>query len=163
VATKKAKSKTKATPKSAAKKSSRRATKRETKAANLAEVRQDIANIVTGGATGMTEAVVGEAMKGQLAPMKYLFEVAGLYPVAEGTEAKPEREYLANLLLNKLGIPLQPVIVDEDEVWVNMKPAESKPEAEDKAREETEDREANSGAAGDEENGDDPVTSETMP
>jgi hypothetical protein len=155
VGTKKAKSKEKATPRNAPKKNS-------PKPANLAEVRQEITNLVSGEAANMARAVMDEGKKGQLAPVKYMFEMAGLYPAAEGTEtAKPEQESLANLLLNKLGIPLEPVVVDEDEVWVNMKPVGSKPDLEDEAQEEKAvDR---SSAVDEEGSGDGPVTSETIP
>ena len=98
-----------------AKKSAGRTTRKERKAVDLAEVRKDIANIVGSEATEMTHAVVDDALKGQLAPVKYLFEVAGLYPAAgEAAEPKPEEDSLARTLLRRLGLPEDPVIVPED-------------------------------------------------
>jgi hypothetical protein len=48
-------------------------------------------------------------MKGQLAPVKYLFEVTGLFPKTEETEAQPEGDSLALTLLNHMGISVNPL------------------------------------------------------
>jgi hypothetical protein len=88
---------------------------------DLAKVRKGIANLVGGKAHEMAEAVADEALKGQLAPLKYLFEVSGLYPATEtteateATEAKPEEDTLAKILLKGLNLPVKPVITDEDD------------------------------------------------
>lgn len=109
---KRASGKTKSKTSKAAKKKSPGKSKKQV---DLVEVRKDIANIVTGAAGDMTKAVVEEGRKGQLAPVKYLFEVAGLYPALEGSQAKPEGESLARTLLHRLGLPLEPMIKQEDE------------------------------------------------
>jgi len=156
---KKAKSKKEAAPKETEKKSSGE----DKKPATLAEVRQEITDLVSNGAADMAQAVLDEGMKGQLAPVKYLFEVSGLYPAAEGTEAKPEQNSLANFLLNKLGIPVQAVVAEEDEVWVNMAPAKSKADKEGETQEEKAANHGASSSAAGVENGDDSVTLETIP
>jgi len=57
-----------------------------------------------------------EAMKGQLAPAKYMFEVAGVYPpVTDGEQATQEEDCLAKTLLARLNIPKKPVQEEEDE------------------------------------------------
>ena len=63
----------------------------------------------------MALAVVDEALKGQLAPVKYLFEVSGLYPSTPATEGKPEEDSLAHRLLKHLGLPTKPVVSDDDD------------------------------------------------
>jgi len=60
--------------------------------------------------------VVKVAMTGQLASAKYLFEVVGLYPATEQTAAGPGENSLADTLLARMGLPLEPVICDEDAV-----------------------------------------------
>jgi hypothetical protein len=81
---------------------------------NLAVVRKDITNIVGNEATTLTRAVMAEGRKGQLAPVKYLFEVAGLYPASEESQTKPEEASLARTLLHRLGLPEDPVSTSED-------------------------------------------------
>jgi len=99
------------TSKPAKKKTSRK----PKKPVDLAEVRKDITNIVGSEAAHLAQAVVQEGRKGQLAPVKYLFEVAGLYPAPEANQAKPEEASLAKTLLHRLGIPDNPVIKQDDE------------------------------------------------
>jgi hypothetical protein len=119
----------KASGKSKAKASKPRA-KRQSKAkkpADLAEVRRDIADIVTGAAGELTKAVVDEGRKGQLAPVKYLFEVAGLYPTADGEkQQKPEEASLAKTLLNHLGLSTDPQI-QQDKPHQNPNVSAGKP------------------------------------
>ena len=80
------------------------------------EVRKDIAKIVGSGAKKVAKAVMEEAMKGQLAPAKYMFEVAGVYPpVTDGEQATQEEDCLAKTLLARLNIPKKPVQEEEDE------------------------------------------------
>jgi hypothetical protein len=85
------------------------------KPVDLVEVRKEITNLVGSEATQLAQAVVEEARKGQLAPVKYLFEVAGLYPAPEELQAKPEEAGLAKTLLHRLGLPLDPVIQPDDD------------------------------------------------
>ena len=108
------KSKPKATVEKAAKKSSAKTQK----PANPVEMRQSVTDMVESEMINITHAVVEEAKKGQLATVKYLFEVSGVYPGATGlSQAKPEEgETLARMLLTRLGVPLEPAISPDDEV-----------------------------------------------
>jgi hypothetical protein len=81
---------------------------------DLAEVRKDISNIVGTNATALARAVMGEGLKGQLAPVKYLFEATGLYPATECSETKPDKESLAHTLMRNLKLP-ESLIVNEDD------------------------------------------------
>jgi hypothetical protein len=83
------------------------------KPADIAEVRKEITELVTDAASELTVAVVEEGRKGQLAPVKYLFEMAGLYPAPGGAQEKPEEAALAKTLLDRLGLPHDPVIKEE--------------------------------------------------
>ena len=82
---------------------------------NLAEVRKEITQIVGSEAAAMTQAVVGEGLKVQLAPVKYLFEASGIYPATPGTEGVPEENSLAFRLLRHLGLPTTPVVSPDDD------------------------------------------------
>lgn len=91
-------------------------TPRVKKQANPAEVRNDIAKIVKSGAKKITKAVMDQAMTGQLAPAKYLFEVAGVYPAAtDGSQATADEECFAKSLLDRLNIPDKPIALDEED------------------------------------------------
>jgi hypothetical protein len=99
-----------------AKKASARKGPRTKKQVNSAEVRNDIAKIVKSGAKKITKAVMDQAMTGQLAPAKYLFEVASIYPPAtDGSEASTDEECFAKTLLNRLDIPDKPIALDEED------------------------------------------------
>jgi hypothetical protein len=116
--------KNKSKGKTPAKKSAKKTTQKGRQAVDLVEVRKAITNIVGNEAARIAQAVVDEALKGQLAPMKYLFEMAGLYPAAgEAAEAAPEQDSLARTLLRRLGLPEIPVIVPEDDPPILTLPA----------------------------------------
>jgi hypothetical protein len=97
---------------------------------DAAEVREEIANVVRSGALGITEAVMGQAMAGNLLPAKYLFEVAKIFPeVNDGKQATEEEDCLAKTLLDRIDRPPQkPVEKDDDEpeVVTENKPDEAK-------------------------------------
>jgi hypothetical protein len=57
---------------------------------------------------------MGEGLKGQLAPVKYLFESVGLYPATEIAEAKPDKESLAHTLMRNLKLPETPIVNEDD-------------------------------------------------
>ena len=83
---------------------------------NPAEVRNDIAKIVKSGAKKIAKAVMVQATSGQLATVKYLFEVAGVYPpLTDGSQATKDEDCLAKTLLDQLGIPDKPVGRDEED------------------------------------------------
>jgi len=107
---KKAKSKTAA--KTEAKKKSSKKIKKEL---NPSEVRKDISHMVKSEAKEMAEAVIGEGKKGQLATVKYLFEMASIFPEAtDGSQASADEDCLARTLLNRLGLPEEPIGRDEE-------------------------------------------------
>jgi hypothetical protein len=84
------------------------------------EVRQECSKLVKEDAREVTAAVIGEAKKGQLGPMKYLFEMANIFPQADdGSQTSAEEDSLAETLLNRLGIPTHPVVADEYEKAAN--------------------------------------------
>lgn len=87
------------------------------KEVNLADVRRDMKNIVGGAAREITNAVVGEAKKGQLITAKYLFEAAGIYPVLEGGESvdNPEEDTFAQRIVRRLGLPEGPLPKGDDD------------------------------------------------
>ena len=83
---------------------------------NPAEVRKEIAQMVDSEAAEMAEAVIGEGKKGQLATVKYLFEMAGVYPpLTDGSQATTDEDCLAKTLLDRLNIPDKPVGRDEED------------------------------------------------
>jgi len=106
----------------AAGKSKKKKSTKSKKAKSPAEVRQDISKLVSENAMELAKAVVGEGKKGQLAPTKYLLELAGVFPVsADGSAPTEHEESLAETLLRKLNVPTKPVKLndeDEDEVVV---------------------------------------------
>lgn len=109
----KKKKKSKAAAKKTSKKKSPAKPKQET---NPAEVRKEVAKMVEAEATEMAQAVIGETKKGQLAPLKYLFEMASIYPPApDGSQATSEEDCLAKILLDGLKIPIKPAAEKTDE------------------------------------------------
>jgi len=76
---------------------------------NPAEVRKEVSELVKAHATEMAQAVIGEGNKGQLAPVKYLFEVANIFPpVDDGTQATTEEDCLAKILIERLRLAAAP-------------------------------------------------------
>jgi hypothetical protein len=70
---------------------------------NLADIRQQITNLVGNGALGMVETTIEEVGKGHYLGMKYLFELIGHYPGTAGEEA-PVQDSMAATLLRRLGL-----------------------------------------------------------
>ena len=131
----KKKTKRNATKKTAAKKTSLRAKKDR----NPAAVRNDIAKIVESGAKRITKAVMEQAMTGQLAPAKYLFEMASIYPSStDGSFSTKDEESLAETLMRSLGLPDKPIPRDEEDPLVPASVEEKpKPKAIDEEEAET--------------------------
>jgi hypothetical protein len=98
------------------------------KPANPAEMRQSVTDMVRSEMINITHAVVEEAKKGQLATVKYLFEVSGVYPGAtEQSPARPEEgETLARTLLIRLGLPLDLAISPDDGMTRRIPTADAK-------------------------------------
>jgi len=113
------KASSKDTNKTAKQKKSRKS-KQAKKERDAREVRHECSKLVKEDATQVTAAVIGEAKKGQLGPMKYLFEMANIFPQADdGSETSAEEDSLAETLLHRLGIPTHPVVADEYEKVAN--------------------------------------------
>lgn len=74
------------------------------KPVDLAAVRDQIRNQVGNAAPGMVDSGIEEANKGHYAAMKFLFELVGLYPMAEGEEQGEGGDGLAKTLLGRLGV-----------------------------------------------------------
>jgi hypothetical protein len=97
-----------------------------------AKVREEIAGMVRSEARDITEAVMDEAKKGELAPAKYLLEMAGVYPPAtDGTQATPEEDCLARTLLDRLNVPPRKVASEEEETASVAEPAPVEEKAEE--------------------------------
>jgi hypothetical protein len=107
---KKAKGKGKGTATKAAKES----TSKTKKPVDVVQVRENINNLVRGSAELIATEVIKVALTGQLATAKYLFEAVGLYPATEQTAVRPIETTLAHTLLTRMGLPLDPVVCDED-------------------------------------------------
>jgi len=71
--------------------------------ATLPELRQKIAERVALAAVGMVETTIAQAEEGNYSAMKYLFEIAGLFPATD-PEAAPTDDSLAGVLLQRLGL-----------------------------------------------------------
>jgi hypothetical protein len=97
---------------------------------DLAEVRRNISNIVGSSAAAMASAVVEAGKTGQLAPVKYLFEVSGLYPASESSGSGADQEVLARTLMRGLNLP-ETLVVSEDgeEAGLSMHDAAAKVDA----------------------------------
>lgn len=81
------------------------AKRRSKKPVDLQDVRQSITNLVGAEANTMADALVDEAKKGQLAPAKFLFEMAGIYPASAATAQPEDSDDLARVLLKELAFP----------------------------------------------------------
>jgi len=108
----------KTTAKKKAKKKSGTRAKKET---SPADVRKKVSKIVHAKAVKMARAVIGETDEKmredlQLATVKYLFEMAEIYPPqADQDVATADEDCLAKTLLNRLNIPDVPIRRDEEE------------------------------------------------
>jgi hypothetical protein len=106
--------------KKAAKSKKSSKSKKGKKERDAKEVRHECSKLVKEDARQVTAAVIGEAKKGQLGPMKYLFEMANIFPQTDdGSQTSAEEDSLAETLLHRLGIPTHPVVADEYEKAAN--------------------------------------------
>jgi hypothetical protein len=86
----------------------------ETKELNPEQVLKNISALVEAQADKLAEAVIGEGMKGQVSPVKYLFEMAHIYPQPPAAIApNKDEDSLAETLLDRLKIPKTPMVHDE--------------------------------------------------
>ena len=73
------------------------------------QVRQRIRGTVANYAHEMTRAMISEAIDGgSVAAMRFLLELAGIYPVNPEMEESNSGESLAKTLLERLGLPEKP-------------------------------------------------------
>jgi hypothetical protein len=107
--------KKKAKSKTAAKKTAKKSEPElETKELNPEQVLKNISALVEAQADKLAEAVIGEGMKGQVSPVKYLFEMAHIYPQPPAAIApSKDEDSLAETLLDRLKIPKTPMVHDE--------------------------------------------------
>jgi len=100
-------------------------TKEKEKEVDLEQVRKSIKVMVTDEFQEITQAAVDDAKKGQLATLKYLFEMTGVYPAStDDSGVKPEDDTLARTLLERLNIPFGPLPAhSDDEESVKTAPA----------------------------------------
>jgi hypothetical protein len=84
------------------------------KGQDIVQVREGINELVKASAQKIAIEVIKVALTGQLATAKYLFEAVGLYPATEQTMTRPIETSLAHTLLTRMGLPLEPVICDEE-------------------------------------------------
>jgi hypothetical protein len=118
VSKKKARGKRRGTAKKSRKDSAQKSTRRRAspkkKPVDLVQVRENINNLVGESAEALAAGVINVAKAGQLTSAKYLFEAIGLYPATEQTAPRPLENSLAHTLLTRMGLPLDPVICDEE-------------------------------------------------
>ena len=119
--------KSKTTDKKTAKKKRKKTVKKEL---NPGQVLEDISAVVEAQAQELLDAVIGEGMKGQVSPVKYLFEMAHIYPQApEPVAPSKDEECLAETLLHRLNLPKTPVVHDELQKEEDEEPNQPKKEA----------------------------------
>ena len=98
------------------------------------EVRKELVKLVKAHARKMASAVIEQGETGQVAPMKYLLEMAHVFPeVNDGSEATKDEDCLAKTLLDRLNIPDKPVVADEEDEFVTIPPRKAEVETESEA------------------------------
>jgi hypothetical protein len=89
---------------------------------DIAKIRDQIKQAVGGRAVEVANAAMDGVKNGHYLPMKYLFEVIGIFPASAVAES-PEDDSLAKILLRKLGLdpelvrPETKVSTDSLESW----------------------------------------------
>jgi hypothetical protein len=105
------------------------------KPVDAAQARENVASLVRGSATEIATGVLTLAKAGQLASVKYLFEMAGLYPaIEEAARTLPENS-LAHTLLRRMGQPTEPATCADDQAAIA--PACNRKESARETREES--------------------------
>jgi hypothetical protein len=81
----------------------------------IQKVRNSVTNLILKNSHGMAARVVQSVTEGgQVAPLKYLWEMSGLFPYEAGENG--ERDSLAKILLERMGLQGRvPVIAEDDE------------------------------------------------
>jgi hypothetical protein len=124
---KKAKGKSKGKTKRAVAKEApaKRRSSSKKKGKDIVQVRENINELVKDSAKDIATEVIKVAKTGQLASAKYLFEAAGIYPATEQATTNPIERSLAHTLLRRMGLPLDPVVCDEEPTVVVL-PSDTK-------------------------------------
>lgn len=74
---------------------------------DVAAIREEITGLIASHAVSLVKSAIAEADNGHYAGMKFLFEMAGLYPAT--AEEEPEKEdSLARILLRTIGMESDP-------------------------------------------------------
>ncbi len=77
--------------------------------------------MVESHAASMAQAVIGRGELGQLATVKFLFEMASIFPAStDGSQATEDEDCLARTLLNRLDLPTEPVGRDDEDEPVKI-------------------------------------------
>jgi hypothetical protein len=88
------------------------------------EVLKNISLMVEEQAANMAKAVIDVGKTGQLGPVKFLLELAKIFPQpTDGSQGTPEEDSLAKTLLDRLNIPSTPIQHDENGELVPPSPA----------------------------------------
>jgi hypothetical protein len=90
------------------------------KPVDMVQARENISDLVRESAAAIANGVILVARSGQLASAKYLFEAVGLYPATVQTPERPVEDTLAHTLLKRLGLPLEPVVTEDDEIRIKL-------------------------------------------
>jgi hypothetical protein len=85
------------------------------KPVNMVQARENVSDLVRKAAAKIAKGMIAGALDGQLASAKYLFEAVGLYPPTEQTQERPDEDSLAHTLLRRMGLPLEPLVIDDDD------------------------------------------------
>lgn len=101
--------------KAAPKKSTPRADTKAKTAEEIQNVRNSVTNMILSSSEDMAARVVQSVTEGgQVAALKYLWEMAGMFPFEAGENG--ERDSLAKILLERMGLQGRiPVIAKDDE------------------------------------------------
>lgn len=86
------------------------------KPVDMVQARENVSDLVKEAAADIANGVIKVAKTGQLASAKYLFEAVGLYPATGQMPDMPVEDSLAHTLLRRMGLPLEPVVPDDDDV-----------------------------------------------
>jgi hypothetical protein len=76
---------------------------------DLGVARKSVHKMVRASIATIAQKLIESAKDGNLAAAKYLFEMAGVYPIYENGSSEIEEGSLAEMLLKHLGIPIEPV------------------------------------------------------
>lgn len=79
----------------------------ETAAIDLVVLRREIVDVVAAHALAMVDTAIRQASEGNYGAMKYLFEMAGLYPPTAGAVERRD-DSLVQTLLSRLGLSDSP-------------------------------------------------------